>query len=134
MQTKLHISASRVIFLYHTTNALTHKSNSHIRRVGLTLSCACRLEECSPLICQLPCLQRLNLGHNHIVKLPNELSSLQHLHTLNVSHNRLAGLPSSLSACPSLADILAAGNVIASLPEQLSEMTNLRSLQLDDNR
>ena len=54
----------------------------------------------------------LNLSHNQMSKLPEELSELQALERLDISHNTFIALPSVACRIPQLKRLLANDNSI----------------------
>ncbi|NXV74723.1 LRC20 protein, partial [Atlantisia rogersi] len=79
-------------------------------------------------------LRELNLAGNYLHRLPEELSSLLHLHTINLSRNRFRSFPEPLVAAARLETIDLEENEITEVPvEKLASMTSLRSLNLRAN-
>ncbi|KAG9263089.1 oligodendrocyte-myelin glycoprotein-like [Astyanax mexicanus] len=80
-----------------------------------------------------PNIFSLNLSHNRLSDLDNQISPYTHLRTLDVSHNRLTRLPTSLPR--SLWEIRASGNRIRLLEKNdTAYHWNLRELDLSSNK
>ncbi|NXU50616.1 LRC20 protein, partial [Turnix velox] len=76
----------------------------------------------------------LNLAGNYLHRLPEDLSSLQHLHAINLSRNRFRRFPEPLATIPALETIDLEENEISEVPvEKLAAMTSLRNLNLRNN-
>ncbi len=67
----------------------------------------------------LSCLEVLQIAHNHIPDLPDEIGHLCALNTLNASFNSLAAFPDVFSSLPSLSLLSVAHNRLESLPQSL---------------
>jgi len=83
-------------------------------------------------IAQLLYLQYLNLDHNRLVKLPDELTYLVHLKKLIISRNMVYKLPEAIGKMTALTEIIAWGNDLYSLPESI--VTLAKTLQILDLR
>lgn len=54
----------------------------------------------------------LNLSHNQISKLPDQLSELKSLQKLNISYNSFVELPEPIARLPELTNLVANNNFI----------------------
>jgi len=54
----------------------------------------------------------LNLSHNQISKLPDQLSEMKNLKKLNISYNSFVELPESIAHLPELTTLIANNNFI----------------------
>jgi len=57
-------------------------------------------------------LLELNLGNNHLTKLPTDFGNMSRLVSLNLCDNKLADLPISLGACAHLDSVILDRNPI----------------------
>lgn len=57
-------------------------------------------------------LKRLNLSHNQMAKLPEEIADLGSLSRLDISHNSFISLPDSIFKIPNLKELNANNNHI----------------------
>ncbi|XP_058804789.1 leucine-rich repeat-containing protein 40 [Phymastichus coffea] len=79
-------------------------------------------------------ISELNLSHNQMGKLPEELSELQELERLDISHNTFIALPSVCCRMPRLKRLLASNNSIIEVDvELLRHAPVLELLDLKDN-
>lgn len=116
------------------------------------------LSEVSQQIGTLKNLRMLDLGHNHINKLPaalgeldgltdflylhdNRLSSLpaalgrmKKLRYLNISENEFATFPEAICSMESLVELRASDNQLISLPDCIARLERLRELHLRNNK
>ncbi|KVI06405.1 Leucine-rich repeat-containing protein [Cynara cardunculus var. scolymus] len=82
-------------------------------------------------------VRTLDLTHNKLVDVPEEISKLINMQRLllllNVSHNKLKSLPESTGSCFSLEELQANENSIEELPTSVCSLIHLKSLCLDHN-
>ena len=64
------------------------------------------------LVLHSECVTELNVSHNQMSKLPDELCDLAELHTLDISHNAFISLPRVAFKMPKLANLNANHNRI----------------------
>nr|XP_023023316.1 leucine-rich repeat protein 1-like [Leptinotarsa decemlineata] len=74
----------------------------------------------------------LNLSHNELVVLPNQIRKLHQLQTLNLNYNSLQALPTSLGSMSNLKIFSASNNSIKSLPGSLKKL-RLQSIDVSHN-
>jgi hypothetical protein len=74
-----------------------------------------------------PTLQHLNLGHNHLPRLPSLRQALQ-LTTLRIAGNNFSALGPDLSALPSLSQVYLESRQIRHLSESLSQLSQSQSV------
>jgi len=86
------------------------------------------LNELSPNIGDLICLEDLNLSENKLTKLPIELSKCIHLISLDLHYNKLASLPKEL--CTGLVNLQILKLSINQLTELPCEITFLQKLKV----
>ena len=79
------------------------------------------------------CLQVLDLHHNQLEKLPNEIGLLKSLRVLYVHHNKLKKLPDSIGDLPRLQSLDLRQNALKELPSSLSKLKRLRTLDVSKN-
>lgn len=79
-------------------------------------------------------LRELNLSHNDIVHMPEELSHLQQLRYLNISSNNLYSLPDSCSKLRSLNTLILSDNQLEMVSTRLGDLSNLTWLDLSRNQ
>lgn len=76
-------------------------------------------------------LRELRLEGNYLHRLPNEVSSLQHLKAIDLSRNQFQDFPEQLTALPELETINLEENEIVDVPvEKLATMPALRVINL----
>ena len=93
------------------------------------------LHQVSPQIGRMRQLRMLDLGHNSISSLPDELGNLDQLTDFLYLHdNQLATLPDSLSNLKRLRYLNISENRFEILPEVIYEMTELRELRVSNNQ
>ncbi|KAE8751396.1 hypothetical protein FOCC_FOCC001970 [Frankliniella occidentalis] len=86
------------------------------------------------VITKLPPKFALNVSHNQMSKLPDELSDLAELHTLDISHNAFITLPRVAFKMPKLANLNANHNRIIEVEvERIREAPSLVEVDLTDN-
>lgn len=79
-------------------------------------------------------ITELNVSHNQMSKLPDELSDLAELHTLDISHNAFITLPRVAFKMPKLANLNANHNRIIEVEvERIREAPSLVEVDLTDN-
>ncbi len=84
-----------------------------------------------------PCastLLKLNLCHNQLASLPDELGTLRKLQELLLSCNRLESLPPSCAGLKRLLVLSLSCNRLEAIPEPALDMTELQWLWLGGNR
>jgi Leucine-rich repeat (LRR) protein len=92
------------------------------------------LSELSGLIGRLKMLRMLDLGHNQLAQLPDEIGDLPNLTDFLYLHdNRLSSLPSSFGNLTRLRYLNASENVFEATPECVCRMSSLLELRLSDN-
>nr|CAI5867858.1 unnamed protein product [Callosobruchus analis] len=84
------------------------------------------------MVCNLQCLNFLDLSRNQLTTLPRELCHLP-IQILLVSNNQLTSLPDELCRMQQLAELDASCNRLTHLPPRMGELHNLRSLLLRGN-
>lgn len=78
-------------------------------------------------------LQVLDLHHNHLEKLPEEIGLLKSLRVLYLHHNRLKKLPDSIGNLARLQSLDLSDNALKELPSTLSKLKRLRTLDVSKN-
>ncbi|XP_034234978.1 leucine-rich repeat-containing protein 40-like isoform X2 [Thrips palmi] len=79
-------------------------------------------------------ITELNVSHNQMSKLPDELCDLAELHSLDISHNAFITLPRVAFKMPKLANLTANHNRIIEVEvERLREAPSLVEVDLTDN-
>ena len=87
----------------------------------------------SSSICSLPALRTLDLSHNMLTRLPDNMDQLASLEYLVAIANRLTALP-GLSRLTRLLGLYLSHNQLTAVPGHLAGCTGLRELYLDHNR
>uniref|UniRef100_UPI00358F20F7 DISP complex protein LRCH3-like n=1 Tax=Myxine glutinosa TaxID=7769 RepID=UPI00358F20F7 len=98
--------------------------------VDLSKNC---MHEVALEVCQLVCLESLELHHNRIRTVPEHIANLRSLTYLNISWNQLTVLPGSLCRLP-LQVLNASNNNIFSLPKETDQLKELLSLDVSCNK
>jgi len=76
----------------------------------------------------------LYLHDNHLAALPPSLANLKDLRYLNISENRFTEFPESIAGMTGLLELRATDNSIAYLPASIERLTRLRELHLRNNQ
>ena len=78
-------------------------------------------------------LQVLDLHHNQLEKLPDEIGLLKSLRVLYVHHNKLKKLPDSIGDLPRLQSLDLRANALKELPSSMSKLKRLKTLDVSKN-
>ncbi|XP_044761727.1 leucine-rich repeat-containing protein 57 [Coccinella septempunctata] len=79
-------------------------------------------------------IKRLNLSHNQMAKLPEEIADLGSLSRLDISHNSFISLPNSIFKIPNLKELNASNNHITDVEVQcLQAAPSLETVDLSNN-
>ncbi|KAL3279823.1 hypothetical protein HHI36_017328 [Cryptolaemus montrouzieri] len=79
-------------------------------------------------------IKKLNLSHNQMAKLPEEIADLSSLRRLDISHNSFISLPSCIFKIPNLKELNASNNHIVDFEvECLKEAPALETADLSNN-
>merc|ERR1712218_313383 len=79
-------------------------------------------------------ITELNLSHNRMSTLPEEISKCTELETVDISHNSFISLPNCLFNLPKIINITAKKNFIAELDfELVTSCETLETLNLEEN-
>lgn len=79
-------------------------------------------------------ITELNLSHNQMSKLPEELAELQALESLDISHNTFVALPPVACRIPQLKRLLCSNNFIIEIDvERLKHSPSLEYIDLQSN-
>uniref|UniRef100_A0A1B6LH32 Leucine-rich repeat-containing protein 20 n=1 Tax=Graphocephala atropunctata TaxID=36148 RepID=A0A1B6LH32_9HEMI len=79
-------------------------------------------------------ITNLNLSHNQMSKLPDELADLAELQSINISHNSFISLPLVAYRMPKLTNLVANHNYIVDVDiERLKSSPSLEEVDLQDN-
>ena len=93
------------------------------------------LIELSGQIGRLKMLRMLDLGHNQLTYLPDEIGDLPNLTDFLYLHdNRLTSLPPSFASLTRLRYLNISENAFEAFPECISRMSSLLELRMTDNR
>lgn len=79
-------------------------------------------------------IERLNLGGNSLVALPDAIGELVNLKSLTLSNNALASLPSAIGLLKKVTLLYLQNNNIAVLPDEIGQMASLQHLVLSKNQ
>ena len=88
------------------------------------------LSEVPLSLLKLPCIIKLNLSHNKIVKIPNVQVSLT---VLDLSYNCLRSLPNNSIGAPSLQNLNISHNQFRTVPQCICSFTGLTMLNISYN-
>lgn len=75
----------------------------------------------------------LDLVHQDLTSLPEEIGTLKNLRWLRVNFNRLESIPESIGNCTLLEELYLNDNLLTSLPASFCQLKNLNTLTLDNN-
>jgi len=128
MQDKLHISDS---YLESFPEVICDQSFSFLTLLDINSN---TISVIPPEIHHLSNLKELNLSHNLLSHLPEQLFSLPKLKMLDVSNNSLMDIPCYVSKLVAIEDLILAHNKIEYLPEELFGITSLLGLSLKYNK
>lgn len=79
-------------------------------------------------------LSGLDLSHNQLCSLPDELSSLTSLEYLDISYNQLSAVPDFIRQLPALTQLNAGHNLITTVtPDELTVCPSLQTADLSGN-
>lgn len=79
-------------------------------------------------------IMELNLSHNQISKLPEELADLMNLEKLNISHNTFIAMPDVVYKVPKLTYLDASRNCIIDMDvDQLKRCSSINTVDLTEN-
>ena len=81
----------------------------------------------------LTLLTELNLSHNDLVVIPQDITNLPHLRKLFLGGNRIRVLP-PLGGCPALEVLDCHHNEITAFPSDLGSLTKLQTIDLEYNK
>ncbi|OXA57193.1 leucine-rich repeat-containing protein 20 [Folsomia candida] len=80
------------------------------------------------------CIRKLNLSHNRMSKLPEELRNLGQLSILNISHNAFLNVPRIVYELPKLEQLNAEKNYIADVDtDRLRRRVSIKLVNLKEN-
>lgn len=91
------------------------------------------LEELPDIIFEIPNLQFLCLGGNHLTKINPKISQLKFLNELNLSNNLLKEFPLEILSIENLTLLRLNENKISSLPNEVKNLNKLKRLDLRNN-
>lgn len=86
-------------------------------------------------IFELDSLERLDLSHNYITWLPEQIKRLKKLKVLSLAYNKLHELPKEIAELKNLEVLVLTGNLFSTITKKdtpLEGMTGLRELYIDD--
>ncbi|TNN44924.1 Malignant fibrous histiocytoma-amplified sequence 1 [Liparis tanakae] len=86
------------------------------------------------VVLELVRLVELDMSHNGLRGLPEELGRLPALKKLCVSHNKIQSLPAQIGALQSLEELDLSFNELHLLPASFSGLAKLRTLDVDHNK
>ncbi|XP_059484814.1 leucine-rich repeat and calponin homology domain-containing protein isoform X2 [Neocloeon triangulifer] len=93
-----------------------------------------RFSEVPAEICQFSCLERLDLYHNVLRSVPDNIQYLRSLIYLDLSRNQLQWLPPGICQLASLQVLLLSNNRLARLPSDLGCLSELAELDVAANQ
>ncbi|UJR08785.1 hypothetical protein I4U23_013041 [Adineta vaga] len=85
------------------------------------------------ILCSFFSLERLNLYHNAIKSIPEQIAQIHLLKVLDLSRNQLAYIPSSLCKLSNLEVLIVNNNKLISLPEEIGQLERLVELDVSSN-
>jgi hypothetical protein len=97
--------------------------NNHLKNLSSSLSFS-----------KLVNLRILNLNHNLITQLPNDIGCLVNLEILTIEHNQLTELPREIGLCTHLTELHLGYNRLTKLPLEIGYLINLKQFILHRNK
>lgn len=91
------------------------------------------MENLTPDIGKLTYLASLDVSHNKLTGLPEELAGLHYLQGLYATHNRLNTFPEQILLLPVLMKLDLSANQIGTIPSEIRWMDQLTRLTMDQN-
>ena len=85
-------------------------------------------------ICKLKKLEELGLSYNNIEVLPQSIGNLANLVSLYLNHNKLSKIPRSTGKLKTLRRLEIVDNKLKSLPQSLSTMSSLEFIIFKNNK
>ncbi|CAF4350701.1 unnamed protein product [Rotaria sp. Silwood2] len=85
------------------------------------------------ILCSFFSLERLNLYHNVIKSIPEQIIQIRMLKILDLSRNQLAYIPPQLCKLPNLEVLIINNNKLVSLPEEIGQLERLIELDVNSN-
>ncbi|CAF4643195.1 unnamed protein product, partial [Rotaria sp. Silwood2] len=85
------------------------------------------------ILCSFFSLERLNLYHNVIKSIPEQIIQIRMLKILDLSRNQLAYIPPQLCKLPNLEVLIINNNKLVSLPEEIDQLEKLIELDVSTN-
>ncbi|KAK9877261.1 hypothetical protein WA026_017649 [Henosepilachna vigintioctopunctata] len=119
--------------LVHVAEAIYHlMRHTEVKSVNLSGNVITKI---SPkFVLKFNLITQLNLSHNQIANLPNEMVDLMLLTNLNISNNSFVDIPSCVFRIPNLQELLASNNRITDVDgESLKAAVSLESIDLTNN-
>ncbi len=74
----------------------------------------------------------VDVSHNWISEIPEQISRLVDLQFFDVSHNRLVRLPDTICVLTKILDLFLSHNRLLYLPEESTRLQRLRTLDIED--
>jgi internalin A len=80
---------------------------------------------------QLTELTELDLSYNELTRLPTEIGLLSNINSLNISNNKLTIIPQEISQLKNLKNLDLSGNQIKSISPEIAQVFNLNNINLN---
>jgi len=140
---KVYFRLSNIVSLNLTSNGLVGLPGKDVLSAMTVLTtlilCDNRITSIDPnsllVLIGKNTLQILDLNHNSIADIPNELYSVTSLRTLHISHNKLTRIDPAISNLRLLEELdVSSNNITGLLPSTIgSEMHSIQTLNVRDN-
>ncbi|KAL6045319.1 mgpp2cl-1, protein phosphatase 2C-like protein 1 [Balamuthia mandrillaris] len=83
---------------------------------------------------RLSSLTRLSLGYNNFAAFPDQVTDMASLRELDLEQNRITNVPKSIKKMSALRTLYLSNNLISDIPSELGELADLEKLYLKNNK
>lgn len=106
--------------------------NTTVLSCNLSRNCVTRIPPKLPMYFNF--LLDLDISHNNLTSLPNEIGRLRDLRSLNITQNKFCEMPEAVYQCAKLKELIAENNEISDVDvDKLKQIRPLRKINLVAN-